>query len=82
MQPSSHSWKKNSAIISPDVPADSLVNSSEARFLAGGVSDMTLWRWIKAGVIPAPLKIRKRNYWKRGEFIAALEAAADSPAGA
>lgn len=53
-------------------PDDALIGATEARRLAGGVSDMTIWRWMKDGIIPAPIKIRKRNYWRRGEFIAAL----------
>jgi hypothetical protein len=61
-------------IFSPD--SDVLINSTTARLLAGVISSMSLWRWIRAGIIPEPLKIRGRNYWRRGEFIAALEAAA------
>ena len=59
---------------------DALICQPEAKRLAGGVSDMTMWRWRKDGVIPQPMSIRRRNYWRRGEFLAALEAAAD-PAG-
>ena len=53
-----------------------LINSSEARRLAGNISGMTLWRWGRAGVIPPPLRIRGRNYWRRDEFIHSLDAAA------
>lgn len=78
MQPSSHSWKRSSAITSPgEPPTDSLINSGEAKRLAGSISDMTLWRWMRDEIIPQPLKIRGRNYWRRGEFIAAIEAAAE-----
>lgn len=28
-----------------------------------GVSDMTLWRWVKKGVLPAPVQINGRNYF-------------------
>jgi predicted DNA-binding transcriptional regulator AlpA len=40
-----------------------LVSSRTARAELGDVSDMTIWRWIKAGVLPQPIKINKRNYW-------------------
>lgn len=52
-----------------------LITSAEARRLSGGISDMSLWRWLKKGILPQPLKIERRRYWKRGEFVAALEAA-------
>lgn len=28
-----------------------------------GVSSMTIWRWVKAGILPKPDKIQGRNYW-------------------
>jgi len=62
--------------------ADPLINSNEQRRLAGNISAMTLWRWRKAGLIPPPVKIRGRNYQYRGEFLAALEAAARREAAA
>jgi predicted DNA-binding transcriptional regulator AlpA len=43
--------------------------------LAGGISDMSLWRWIRDGVVPPPRIIRARRYWPRGEFLAALHSA-------
>lgn len=60
-------------------PDDAFISSTEARRLAGGVSDMTIWRWINLGIIPRPTKIRSRNYWRRGEFLAALERASSGP---
>lgn len=56
---------------------DELITAFEARRLAGGISDMSLWRWIKKGILPSPLVIERRRYWRRGEFIAALNAAAE-----
>ncbi|RWO21832.1 MAG: AlpA family phage regulatory protein [Mesorhizobium sp.] len=37
------------------------------------VSDMTLWRWIKAGAFPKPIKITSRNYWRADEITAWLD---------
>ncbi len=59
---------------------DELITSAEARRLAGGISDMSLWRWIKKGVVPQPLVIERRRYWKRADFIAALNEAAEKSA--
>ena len=56
---------------------DELITAADARRLCGGISDMSLWRWIKRGVIPEPLVIERRRYWKRAVFIAALDAAAE-----
>jgi hypothetical protein len=65
-----------SRTIEPDPEA--LITSRAACDLAGGISAMTLWRWHKAGLIPEPLTIRGRNYWRRAVFLAALEAAAST----
>ncbi|MCG8097263.1 MAG: transcriptional regulator [Candidatus Thiodiazotropha endolucinida] len=54
-----------------------LLSSAQLRQIAGGVSDMTIWRWVKAGIIPKPKKIRKRNYWPKTETIAALESTSE-----
>jgi predicted DNA-binding transcriptional regulator AlpA len=54
---------------------DGFITSTTARELAGGISRMAEWRWIKAGIIPQPHRIRGRKYWRRSEFLAALDAA-------
>lgn len=56
---------------------DPLVRSSVARQDWGGISSVTEWRWIKKRVIPAPIKINGRNYYKRSvvEKVKAGEAA-------
>ena len=42
---------------------DSLERQSELRRRLGGISDMTVWRWRKEGILPPPTVIRGRNYW-------------------
>lgn len=60
----------------PPVPADDpLITANTCRALAGDVSLMAIWRWRKARIIPEPIKIRNRNYWKKSAFLAALAAA-------
>ena len=61
-----------SSTTAPPTNDDALITSVTARELAGGISAMTLWRWRKAGLIPDPIAIRGRNYWRRSPFVAAL----------
>lgn len=42
---------------------DVVLPSAEVRRRFGGVSNMTIWRWIEAGILPPPIKINKRNFW-------------------
>ena len=42
---------------------DRLLSSRTCRELAGGVSEMTWWRWQQQGIVPAPVKINRRNFW-------------------
>lgn len=67
-------------VTEPQAAPDSatLINSAAACAIAGGISQMTLWRWQKDGVIPEPTVIRNRKFWNRAEFLAALAAAASS----
>ena len=44
---------------------DPLFNSRNTRQELGDICDMTLHRWVKAGIIPEPIKIRERNYWRK-----------------
>lgn len=47
----------NEAIPSP------LIRSHTVKRMFGGVSDMTLWRWLKRRGFPKPQKIAGRCYW-------------------
>ncbi len=58
------------AIPNPDDEA--LIPSAEGRRMAGGISTMTEWRWRRDGLLPKPVQVRGRNYYRRGAFIAAL----------
>ena len=60
---------------------DPLISAGAARALAGGISAMTLWRWRHVGIIPPPVVIQGRNYWRKRAFLAAI-AAADQSQGA
>jgi predicted DNA-binding transcriptional regulator AlpA len=52
---------------------DALVTQPQLKRLTGDVSDMTIWRWRRAGLIPQPTRIRGRNYWRAGDVRAVLD---------
>lgn len=37
------------------------------------MSDATLWRWVKAGAFPKPLRIVGKNFWRGDEIAAWIE---------
>ena len=51
---------------------DILITASELRSLLGGISDMTLWRWLADDQMnfPRPLVLRRRRYWRKSEVMA------------
>lgn len=53
---------------------DALVTGRVVDAVFGGQSKVTRWRRIKAGIIPAPIKLpgSQLNYWKAGWIRAAL----------
>lgn len=51
---------------------DALVTQPQLKRIAGNVSDMTIWRWRRAGLLPEPTSIRGRNYWPVRDIRAAL----------
>ena len=48
----------------------------------GGISAMTEYRWRKAGVLPKPIQIRKRNYYREADLIAVQQRFAAGSEGA
>lgn len=50
----------------------------------GGISDMTLWRWLKDEQLsfPRPLVINRRRYWRLADIEAWERAQAASKAAA
>ena len=53
-----------------------LISAATVRDLCGGVSDMTLWRWLNDRDMnfPEPVYIQKRRYWREAELDAWIEA--------
>lgn len=51
---------------------DALVTQPQLKRITGNVSDMTIWRWRRAGLLPEPMSVRGRNYWRARDVRAAL----------
>jgi predicted DNA-binding transcriptional regulator AlpA len=51
------------------------IPASEVREICGGVSDMSLYRWLRDPELnfPRPLYIARRRYWRAADVIAWLE---------
>ena len=50
---------------------DALLTSRQVRAKVGGISDMTLWRWLESDVVRFPqpiLRVNKRRYWSAGSI--------------
>ena len=52
-----------------------MITSAAVRHLSGGISDMTIWRWLHDPNLgfPKPHYIRGRRYWAEAEILAWLE---------
>jgi hypothetical protein len=62
------------AALSHDIHDPSFIRSAELKRIAGGVTDETLVRWVRSGVIPEPRYINRQKYWPRAETLKALRA--------
>ena len=51
---------------------DTLISQPQLRHMMGGVSDTTIWRWRVSGMLPEPVAINGRNYF-RGSEVQALQ---------
>ena len=51
------------------------IAAGEVRQLCGGISDMTLWRWLddKALAFPRPVYIARRRYWREADILEWLD---------
>ncbi|MAU53986.1 MAG: transcriptional regulator [Roseovarius sp.] len=53
-----------------------LLTAAAVRDALGGVSDMTLWRWLNDPALsfPRPIYIARRRYWREADVIEWLDA--------
>lgn len=65
----------NTATHQPPNP-NKRIQASEVRELCGGISDMSLWRWLNDPALgfPKPTYIGRRRYWREADIIAWLDA--------
>ncbi|WP_373486911.1 helix-turn-helix transcriptional regulator [Blastomonas sp.] len=56
-----------------------LQTAAAVRDALGGVSDMTLWRWLNDPALnfPKPIYIARRRYWREADVSAWLDAQAE-----
>ena len=61
----------------PALPDEAHVKGPTVRALYGGISQATLWRWLREGKIPQPRRFSKRTVaWNVGALRRALAEAA------
>ena len=49
---------------------DPLVSQTSVKKQLGDVIDMTMWRWRRQGILPPPIVINTRNYWRQSQIDA------------
>jgi predicted DNA-binding transcriptional regulator AlpA len=51
------------------------IQAASVRQLCGGISDMSLWRWLDNPELnfPRPIYIGRRRFWREAEIFAWLE---------
>lgn len=56
--------------------SNNLLTAAAVRDTLGGVSDMTLWRWLNDPEMdfPKPIRIARRRYWRETDVDAWVEA--------
>jgi len=56
-----------------------LLTAAAVRDALGGVSDMTLWRWLNDPALnfPKPIYIARRRYWREADVSEWLDAQAE-----
>lgn len=59
---------------SPSIDANRHISAATVRELCGGISDMTLWRWMADRDFPEPARIARRRYWREADVLAWLAA--------
>ena len=49
---------------------ETLIAQPDLRRMLGNVSDMTIWRWRRSGLLPNPMVINRRNYYRESDIVA------------
>lgn len=61
-----------------DQVPDRLIGANDVRARLGGISDMTLWRWLDSPEVgfPRPIYVRRRRFWRESDLAAWVAAQA------
>jgi predicted DNA-binding transcriptional regulator AlpA len=52
---------------------DRLIPQRTLRDMFGGISDMTVFRWRQREILPPPVSINGRNFWRESTVLAIME---------
>ena len=47
-----------------------LLSSRTVKANFDGISDITIWRWVRDNKLPKPIKIGRRNFWRKSDIDA------------
>lgn len=74
MQPNDSQPRTIGSKAPADFHPEERILAEAVRTLCGGISDMTLWRWLNTPALgfPRPVLINRIRYWKRAEVTAWL----------
>ena len=58
-----------------------LIGAAAVREMCGGVSDMSVWRWLSDPALqfPKPIYISRRRYWREADLLAWIDAREADP---
>ena len=58
-----------------------LISAPAVREICGGITEMTLWRWLQKNELgfPRPIYIGRRRYFREAEIFAWIERQAEAP---
>lgn len=48
--------------------ADALLTIKQTIKYYGNVDHSTIWRWVKKGILPAPIKVGGRSLWRLSDI--------------
>lgn len=56
------------------------ISAHDVRHLCGGISDMSLWRWLNEPSLkfPRPIYIGRRRYWREADVIEWLDSRSEA----
>ena len=75
MERKPHAHAAVSARVSQECNPDRRIGAAAVRDLCGGISDMSLWRWMADPELdfPRPIYIARRRYWREADIVEWLE---------